>query len=367
MRKIWRIFLASFVFCSSAPAEPELRNGIAAIANDAIITFQEVEARAAPAVDLLRRTYSRTQPEVFTQKRIDTLSDALEGLLVKQLVLQDFKAAGGALPDSIIDDEIKDRIRKRFGDRVTLTKTLQAEGITTETYRQQTRDEIIYTYMLQRNVLSPPLISPQKIERYYSTNLHQFKLGDQIKLRMIVLPVTAAEEVKKLAQEILLKIDEGTPFAEMAAIYSEGSARREGGDWGWVEESKLNKGLAEVAFALKPGQRSGVLALAREEDDSYWIYHYNREGQLTTGRKYTSREAFVEERKFDSQLKDGGTPAPPQEFYLMLVEEKRVARTKTLDEVRDEIEKELIVQERSRLEKKWIERLKAKSFVRYFQ
>jgi hypothetical protein len=34
--------------------------------------------------------------------------------------------------------------------------------------------------------------------------------------------------------------------------------------------------------------------------------------------------------------------------------------------VRDEIEKELIVQERARLQKKWVERLRAKAFVRYF-
>ena len=37
-----------------------------------------------------------------------------------------------------------------------------------------------------------------------------------------------------------------------------------------------------------------------------------------------------------------------------------------LDEVRDEIERGLVVAERSRLEKQWLERLRKKSFVRYF-
>ena len=55
----------------------------------------------------------------------------------------------------------------------------------------------------------------------------------------------------------------------------------------------------------------------------------------------------------------------PQEFYLMLVEDKRTSRVKTLVEVKDEIEKNLVVEERNRLQKQWIERLKAKAFVRY--
>ena len=51
---------------------------------------------------------------------------------------------------------------------------------------------------------------------------------------------------------------------------------------------------------------------------------------------------------------------------MMLVEEKLAAHTKTLPEVRDEIEKILKTQEQARLRKKWIDRLKAKTFVSYF-
>jgi hypothetical protein len=50
----------------------------------------------------------------------------------------------------------------------------------------------------------------------------------------------------------------------------------------------------------------------------------------------------------------------------MLVEDRRPAHTKPLAEVREEIERNLIAQENERLQKKWIDRLKAKSFVRYF-
>ena len=50
----------------------------------------------------------------------------------------------------------------------------------------------------------------------------------------------------------------------------------------------------------------------------------------------------------------------------MLVEQKRTAHAKPLDDVRDEIEKNLRAQEQARLEKQWIDRLKAKTFILYF-
>ena len=45
----------------------------------------------------------------------------------------------------------------------------------------------------------------------------------------------------------------------MASVYSEGSQKSQGGDWGWVERSVLRKDLADAAFALKPGQVSDVI------------------------------------------------------------------------------------------------------------
>ena len=367
MRRCCLIFVAGVVFGSNAPAEPELRNAIAAIVNDTIITYQEVEEFTTQALELLRRAYFN-QPELYKEKRIQTLIDGLDQLLEKQLILDDFKSVGVKVPDSYIDDEIRDRIRHRYRDRAALIKELQAQGITYEMFRQRMHDEIVENFMRQKNVSSAILISPQKIERYYATNLHQFKIGDQVKLRMIVLKRASGggvEDLRRLAREILAKIEEDASFAEMASVYSEGSQRREGGDWGWKEAANISKGVADIAFAMKPGEHTGVLALAKEPDDAYWVYQYNQAGQIAIARKYTSRDVFVEDKKLATPSSPIEGP-DPQEFRLMLVEDKRAARTKLLSEVRDQIEKELTIQERARLHKQWIERLKAKAFVRYF-
>ena len=366
MRKTFITLLAVGVACVSALSAPELRNAIAAIVNDSIITHQQVEDHVSVALDALRRTPLR-DPAAFQQKRIETLVSGLEDLVTKELILADFKSTGIPVPDTLIEDEIRDRIRKRFGDRVTLTRTLQAQGITQEAFRKRVYEDLVLQYMRQKNVSQAVMISPRKIENFYTNNLHKFQLDDQVKLRAIVLnsptPGTS-EDVRRLAQEIAGKLEEGAAFAEMATIYSEGSQRAEGGDWGWRERNYLRKGLSDVVFSLERGQRTGLVGLAKDLEESYWIYLYDKLGQRMVAKKYSAKDELGEIKPVEGD--EIQTMPQPQEFYLMLVEDKRVAHVRALEEVRDEIEKELIVQERARLHKKWVERLRAKAFVRTF-
>ena len=375
--RLWFIILLAGMGASlTLSAEVKVRsdfadNYVAAIVNETIITGGQVEEFSSPALDALRRAYP--PGDLLRQKSVQVLSEGLDQLIENQLILDDFKTSGAKVPDAMVEDEIKDRIRQLYHDRATLTKELQAKGMNQETLKQQIREDIILHYMRQKNVAAAITISPQKIEQYYTTNLHQFKLGNQIRLRMIVLNCSvgaSVAEVRKLAQEIASKVDEGASFAEMAAIYSEGSQRKEGGDWGWREESKIIKGLSDVAAGLKPGEHSGVLGFAPGTDGVYWLYQYNKTGQLVLGRKYSDKVGekndVLEEKKFETPVTDSDLPAQPQEFHLLKVEEKRPARTESLTDVRERIEKDLLAQERERLRKKWVQHLRTKAFVRLF-
>lgn len=314
--KILCILLAAGVVVGCArPVHGELANGIIAIVHDAVITRDDVELLTSQTAEVLRRQY-RNQPEVFEKKMVTIRVENLDKLMAQQLILHEFKTAGYNLPESIIDDEVQNRIQQRFmGDRVALTKTLEAEGMTNEKFRERVRDQFIIEVMRQKNISSSIIISPHKVETYYLAHKEDFKIEDEVKLRMIVL--TNGPQAAELGQEILSKLKEGVPFDEMARMYSQGSQRNQGGDWGWVERSVLRKELADAAFSLKAGERSGVIAA-------------------------------------------------PEACYLMLVEDKHPAHLKSLGEVRDQIERDLLLQERSRLEKQWIERLKKKTFVRLF-
>ena len=296
----------------------ELADGVKAVVNDHVITYAEVEDYARDAANALRQQYA-SQPDVFQQKLNELLNDSLDQLVERQLILHSFDTEGYKLPDSAVDEIVQDRIREQFGDRVTLMKTLQARGMTFEQFRQQVRDQYIAAALRNQNVQREIIISPTKVENYYQSHLDNFKVEDQVKLRMIVLNKASPDDTNalKFAREIQAKLKDGATFAEMASIYSQGSQQREGGDWGWVERSVLRKELADVAFSLPPGQTSDTIDT-------------------------------------------------PDAVYLMKVEEKKSAHAKPLADVRNDIEKTLRTQQQAKLQKEWIDGLKKKTFIRYF-
>lgn len=314
-----RIVLALLVCVAPVSgAAPILANAVLARVNEAIITKKDLENRLAPDASFLQSQYA-ANPETFTQKLRELQEKYLDELVEEQLILHEFKTAGFVLPETYIEDMVQKDIQT-YGDRLTFTKTLQAQGLTFESYKERVRKSAVLREMRRHNLPQDPLISPHKIEVYYVENRANFRVEDQIKLRMIVLPSRLGEQgldTGRLAAEIISKLKAGVPFAELARIYSQSTQASEGGDWGWVERSVLREDLAEPAFSLKPGELSGVITAA-----------------------------------------DGS--------YILLVEGVIPAHTKSLPEVRDEIETNLKAIEMKRLHDKWIERLKTKSLVRYY-
>jgi len=318
MRSIIILCLAVMIGGGTAAAQSELANGVAVIVNDVVITYKDVETSIAPAIELLVRQYGDKNDEL-ARKLQDLRRQRIEELVEEQLILHDFTNAGFKLPESLIEDEVQKRIRDRYGNRVTMTKEFQTQGRTYESFHDKTREDIIISVMSQRNITSELVISPHKIEAYYEQNQDQFKLPDRIKRRTIVFNKSkdAPERARRMAQEVLAKIESGVPFAEMAAVNSEGTQTSLGSESDFVSRDSLRKDMVEAAFALKPGQHTGVIE-------------------------------------------------SPEDCCIILVEDFQLAHIRPLSEVRDAIEKTLIDQERARLRKKWVDRLKNKSFVRYF-
>jgi peptidyl-prolyl cis-trans isomerase SurA len=308
----------ALLFAGGASAQKVVSDGVAVIVNDSIITYYDVQRHIQDMIDLLITQYAR-QPEVMRQKIDEVRQEGTEQLVERKLVLHEYKTAGYNYPEAIIEDTIQERVKQKWRDRATLLQGLHAQGITYEAWKQQQREEILVIAMQQLKVPRDVLISPQRILDYYETNKTNYAVGEQVHLRMIVLnkPPSDSGAAKQLAEEILRKIKEGAQFSEMAKIHSDGPQRNNGGDAGWSERETLRKELADAAFALKTGETSGVIDL-------------------------------------------------PDSVWLLKVEEKRAARVRPLSEVRDEIERTLRINEASRVQRKWLSRLKEKAFVRYF-
>ncbi len=290
-------------------------NGIVAMVGDSVITFEQVERLIQRTVELERSKYA-TQPESLRRAIAEARKAGVETLINRRLILEAFKDLKFSIPETIIEKNVEAEIKQRYGERTTLAKSLQSEGMTFESFRKEIREQFIEAVMRNRNVPRDVLVSPGRIERYYRDNLEKYQIPDQVKLRMIVIDKTRTPaDAMRLGREILAKLDEGAEFAEMAAVYSDGSQAREGGAWGWVDRKVLREDLADIAFTLPAGKRSDLIEKA-------------------------------------------------EAVYIMLVEESRVAHVRPIGEVREEIERALTTAERTRLQKAWIDKLRKNQFVR---
>jgi peptidyl-prolyl cis-trans isomerase SurA len=179
--KVFRfISILVLALLAARPLRAELADGVKAVVNDAVITYSQVEEFTAPAADALRRQYADS-PDLFQQKLNDALEDSLEQLVERQLILRSFDTEGYQLPESVVDQLVQDRIRERFGDRITFIKTIQAQGMTVEQFRKDVRDQYIVSALRQKNVSQEIVISPYKVETYYQTHKDDFKMEDEIK------------------------------------------------------------------------------------------------------------------------------------------------------------------------------------------
>jgi peptidyl-prolyl cis-trans isomerase SurA len=311
------------LLCTCGPVlsvRAELVNGIKAVVHTSVITRAEVESDVLLLANEYQRLYVG-QPAVFNQKIEAAFKESLDQSIERQLILRDFISSGYNLPESVIDEVVQREIKGSFGDRATLTKTLQARGITYEKWRQQARERFLVNQLRLKNIYQETVISPYKIENYYNEHKTTYQVEDQVKLRMITLnkgDEDETEAARGLAQEILVKLKAGAAFSEMATIYSQGAQRSQGGDWGWAERKTLRSELADVAFKLKPGELSEVVET-------------------------------------------------PQALFIMLVEDQRLSHSRPIAEVREEIEQALLKLERDRLQKKYVEKLRKKTFVRQFE
>jgi len=308
---------------SSAASDVQFADGIVAIVNKSVITLSQLRALTYSRIHQLAELYRGAELE----KKIAELNkEALQDLIDRQLVLEEFKALetkGAKIPDYVIDDRIQAIIREEFqNDRAAFMQALKASGTTLSRLREIERDKIIVMALRQTKLKDGGIASPAEVQAYYDKNKSKFATKEEVKLRMIVIREASDEDIfagiskKQVAEEVREKIKTAADFERIAQLYSEDySTRESGGDWGWIERKILHPELAKVAFTLPVGKVSPVIEVER-----------NR--------------------------------------YILLVEERRHARIPPLEDIRDAIERALMVEEKKGEYERWMDSLRRKAFIK---
>jgi peptidyl-prolyl cis-trans isomerase C len=106
---------------------------------------------------------------------------------------------------------------------------------------------------LEEELQSSVKVEDKDIENYYKENQDQYMTPEKVKARHIL--VDSEEE----AVQILEKIKSGADFAELAREKSKCPSSSKGGDLGWFGKGKMDPAFEKASFELKKDEVSGVV------------------------------------------------------------------------------------------------------------
>jgi parvulin-like peptidyl-prolyl isomerase len=304
------------LFFTTARAQ-EVLDGIAAVVNSDVITFSQVRELVGPKEKQARETL---KGEALVEKIKEIRLAAINDLIDRALILQEFKSKGFTIPEYLIDEKVQEIVRDSFGgDRQAFLRTLSAQGFSLEKFREFQRDSVIVQEMRRQAVKgASATVSDQKIQTYYKEHVAEYSTQEEIKLRMIVIRGGPENNSRrKMIEEIREKITAGAEFGDLARMYSDGAEQESFGDVGWINRKHFNEELTKIAFALKPGELSQIVEL-------------------------------------------GGS------YYLLFCEARKQATTKPLKELRGEIEKALLSSERQKQQQDWLMKMRKKAYIKLY-
>jgi peptidyl-prolyl cis-trans isomerase D len=131
-----------------------------------------------------------------------------------------------------------------------------------ETYKTDPEIKVRYLHFNPEDFTAKLTVAEEDIQDYYESNLEKFKNPKTVKARHILIKVdqnAKPEEVEVARQKIedVLKLArEGQDFAALARKYSEGPTKTKGGDLGTFPREAMVKPFADKAFSMKAGDIS---------------------------------------------------------------------------------------------------------------
>jgi len=295
-------------------------NGIVAIAEDKVITVDDIRREVAPLIPEIQRQ-SRSEKE-FNEKVEALQEDVVQNLIDRVLIVKDFyKDEKRRVPESYVDNAVAETIITQFdGDRSKFLAYLRSRGISQKDYRKEQEEDMIYGYMRQQQSKSSSTVSPVKIEAFYNENKDRFYQEDSVHLRLIQITRGADDtddSLKAKAETIITQLKAGTEFGNLARQYSNDSRKGKGGDWGWQRRSDLRKEFTDAIFALEKGQFSEALIM-------------------------------------------------PEGAFIFFAEDRKHAGVLPIDEVRPDIERALIQQGSRQATERWLEKLRRNAYIKHF-
>jgi peptidyl-prolyl cis-trans isomerase SurA len=296
--------VALFGICMAGIAHADLVDRVLVVVNDDVILLSDLEqVMASLKASLDNRGVSQDEEErVLNEQRPKILEKLIRDKLTDQQVAK-YKL-------EVSDEEVEATIQ-RIRDANKLSEkefrhAVELDGMDYETYRNQIRDQLLRTRLINIEVKSKIVITDTDVKKYYDAHIEQYTGHTKYQLRHILLrfPPDASDAQKaKVAQQmdvIRQRLAAGEAFEELARQFSDAPTAADGGQLGVFGTNLLTKEIREAIKELQPKQYSPVVETAQ----GYQIFYV--EDIIHSGGKTL----------------DAATPEITDKLYAQVVDQK---------------------------------------------
>jgi len=266
----------------------------AATAGDVTITVAEVDQLVEPRLANMPEAAREGQAKLIKKRALDSL--IFQKLLEKKFVENDI-----AVSDEDLDKEIEKILADNNITVEDFKKRVVEMGRDFNEFRDQVRNGMKYQKMMDKLAADKLAVSDEDIKAYYDENPDRFKQEEEVKASHILVKVdpNASEEDKAAAKakiEALLKrVQGGEDFAAVAKEASDCPSKENGGDLGFFTRERMVKPFSDAAYGLEKGKMSDVV-------ETQFGYHII----LVTDKKEAKTTSFDEAKEdIKTQLEDG--------------------------------------------------------------
>jgi peptidyl-prolyl cis-trans isomerase SurA len=254
-------------------ARAEIKDRIAAVVNGHPITLSEVEERVGP--DL-----ARTPPgPVGEGQRNQIVKQALGQMIDEQLVAGEASALGIEVSDEEVNRLVEQLAKENRMDLTQFRQALQQQGLSLDTIKDSLRRQQLMMRLLQYKV-KPRRVSDEEVQAAYANMNHTVEY--EVRARDIYIacpdgsPPARESAARAKADAALRRIREGESFAKVAHDVSDGPTAKEGGDLGYFRRGQMMPQLEQPAFALQPGEVSGLIRVNGEHGGFHLVFVEDR-------------------------------------------------------------------------------------------
>lgn len=259
MKKILGTFLLSLLVVSSM-AQDKVIDQIVAIVGGNIILKSDIEN-----MNIAQQAQGITSEG---DMKCEILEDFLiNKLLVAEAELDTLITVTPSQVNQQMDAQMQ-MYMSHFGSESAVEAYFKKPIAMIKAEMQESIREQILSQQMRQKIVENVTVTPSEV-RYYYRNLDK----DQIPTiptqyeyaQITVQPTISLEEenrVKAKLRDIKKRIENGSSFAAMAVIYSEGPSAKDGGVIGYSGRAQLDPAYAAAAFNLKGDQVSNVVKSA---------------------------------------------------------------------------------------------------------